>query len=88
VAVAAQDTSQLFILSREIISIAFRLAYEVSRRMKLIEDTPESWGKTYTGLSREAIQDILDRFHESQVSSHLVDTTWTPSGWTFKLIAD
>ena len=56
--------------------------------MKLIEDTPESWGKTYTGLSREAIQDILDRFHESQVSSHLVDTTWTPSGWTFKLIAD
>ncbi|KAK4042018.1 hypothetical protein C8A01DRAFT_44909 [Parachaetomium inaequale] len=66
VAVAAQDTSQLFALSREIVSISFRLACEVARRKRLVDDSPASWGRTYVGLQRDHVQDILDRFHESQ----------------------
>ncbi|KAK3297920.1 beta-ketoacyl synthase [Chaetomium fimeti] len=66
VALAAQDTSQLFALGREIVSISFRLACEVAQRKRLIDDTPTSWGKTYVGLPKDQVQDILDKFHESQ----------------------
>jgi hypothetical protein len=67
VAVAAQDTSQLFALSREIVSISFRLACEIAQRKRLVDDSSASWGKTYVGLQRDHVQGILDRFHESQV---------------------
>ncbi|KAH6851182.1 hypothetical protein B0I37DRAFT_429706 [Chaetomium sp. MPI-CAGE-AT-0009] len=66
VVLAAQDTSQLFALGREIVSISFRLACEVSQRKRLIDATPTSWGKTYVGLPKDQVQDILDKFHESQ----------------------
>lgn len=63
---AAQDTSELFALGREIVSISFRLACEISQRKRLVDDAPSSWGKTYIGLQTDHVQDILDKFHESQ----------------------
>ncbi|KAL2147441.1 hypothetical protein VTI28DRAFT_9340 [Corynascus sepedonium] len=66
VAMAAQDTSQLFALGREIVSISFRLACEVAQRKRLIDDAPASWGKTYVGIQKDRVQEILDNFHENQ----------------------
>ncbi|KAK5991366.1 Non-reducing polyketide synthase PKS16 [Cladobotryum mycophilum] len=66
VAMAAKDTSQLFELSRQVISIIIRLAHEISRRSKQIEDRLGSWGRTYTGLPLPRFQEILDQFHEEQ----------------------
>ncbi|KAI4860812.1 putative polyketide synthase [Hypoxylon rubiginosum] len=64
--IAARDTSELFTLAREIISITFRMAYEIRRRMLLIEDDPSSWAMTYVGLTAEKMEKILDEFHKSQ----------------------
>ncbi|KAI6092709.1 putative polyketide synthase [Hypoxylon rubiginosum] len=64
--IAARDTSELFTLAREIISITFRMAYEIRRRMLLIEDDPSSWAMTYVGLSGEKMDKILDEYHQSQ----------------------
>ncbi|KAI0970338.1 putative polyketide synthase [Xylaria arbuscula] len=64
--IAARDTSEMFDLAREIISITFRMAYEIRRRMILIEDVPKSWAKTYLGLSVETVEGILNEFHENQ----------------------
>lgn len=70
VAVAARDTSEVFSLGRDLISVTFILALEGRRRMRLIENSKKkSWGKTYTGLPRTKVKDILDEFHESQVST-------------------
>lgn len=66
-AVAAQDTSELFPLAREILSVGIRLAAQVNRNMKLIDQSPESWGITYTGVSSVFVRSILDRFHYDQV---------------------
>lgn len=67
VAVAAHDTSELFSLAREILSVGIRLASQVNRHMKLIDQSPESWGVTYTGISSVIVRSILDRFHNDQV---------------------
>ena len=75
VAWAAQDTSQLFPLSRMMISVSFRLALEVRRRMRLVEDRQESWGRTYTGISRDKVQAILNEFHQSQASEFQASIT-------------
>lgn len=63
--VAARDTSELFDIGREIISITFRMAHEIIRRMKLIEDTNLSWAVTMVGRSPENVQPILDAFHNT-----------------------
>lgn len=67
VAVAAQDTSELFPLAREILSVGIRLASQVNRNMKLIDQSTESWGVTYTGISSVTVESILERFHIDQV---------------------
>ena len=36
--------------------------------MRLVEDRQESWGRTYTGISRDKVQAILNEFHQSQAS--------------------
>jgi hypothetical protein len=69
---AAKDTSELFSLSRMLLSILFRLGVEIRRRIELVEDSPKTWGKTYTGLSSGKVQDILNQFHESQASKLLI----------------
>ena len=62
--VAARDTSELFNIGIEIISITFRMAHEIIRRMKLIEDTNRSWATTIVGATPEKVQPILDEFHK------------------------
>lgn len=66
-AVAARDTSELFKFGIEIISITFRMAFEIGRRMKLTEDSDGSWAVTIVGTTVEKTQAILDDFHSSQV---------------------
>lgn len=78
VAVAAQDTSELFSLAREILSVGIRLASQVNRNMRLIDQSPESWGITYTGVSSVIVQNILDRFHNDQVRTRCL----APSKYT------
>lgn len=68
--VAARDTSELFDIGIEIISITFRMAHEIIRRMKLIEDTKRSWAITVVGKTPDQVQPILDEFHKVQVSTH------------------
>ncbi|KAL2015550.1 hypothetical protein VTK56DRAFT_5242 [Thermocarpiscus australiensis] len=71
VAWAAEDTSQLLNLAREIISISFRLACEVDQRRRLIDNALTSWGRTYIGLEKNQTQEILDKFHETQAIPRL-----------------
>ena len=71
-AVAAQDTSELFPLAREILSVGIRLAAQVDRHMKLIDQSPETWGETYTGVSSVTVGKILEDFHKDQVCTNLV----------------
>ena len=66
--VAARDTSELFDIGMEIISITFRMADEIIRRMKLVEDTKRCWATTVIGRTSEEVQPILDEFHKVQVS--------------------
>ncbi|EKG09635.1 Beta-ketoacyl synthase [Macrophomina phaseolina MS6] len=66
---AARDTSDLLRLAPEIIRVTFRLAYEIWRRMKLVDDPYASWTETYIGLAPDRAQAILDEFHQSQVSA-------------------
>jgi Starter unit:ACP transacylase in aflatoxin biosynthesis len=70
--VVARDTSELFDIGIETISITFRMAYEIIRRMKLIEDTNRSWATTVVGKTPDKVQPILDEFHKVQVSTHEV----------------
>lgn len=67
VVMAARDTSELFSLSRQIISISYRLGCEIRRRMRLVDSRLECWGRTYAGITGDRMQDILDEFHDSQV---------------------
>ena len=67
-AVAARDTSELFSLGREVIAVTFRMALEVVRRMMLVEAGYGTWAKTYVGLTEARAQEIVDKFHSSQVS--------------------
>lgn len=66
--VAAKDTSQLLESGMETVSITFRMAHEIVRRMKLIEDTDRSWSLTVVSKSPDKVQPILEEFHMAQVS--------------------
>ena len=68
VAAAARDTSEIFKFGLEIVAISFRLALEVKRRSRLIEDTPKSWGCTLVGPSSDQIQRVLDAFNDQNVN--------------------
>ena len=67
--VAARDTSELFNIGREIISITFRMAHEIILRMKLIEDTNLSWAVTMVGKNPQQVQPILDVFTKPMSAS-------------------
>lgn len=67
--VAAKDTSELVPLAIQIVSITFRMAFEISRRMRLVEDgLYGNWASTILGVTIEKTQKILDEFHISQVT--------------------
>ena len=67
VAAAARDTSELVTVGIEMVSITFRMAFEVSRRMRLVEDVGGNWATTVLGVDRKRMQILLDDFHSSQV---------------------
>lgn len=52
------------------------MAFEIIRRMKLIEDTKHSWAITLVGKSPEKVQPILDEFHRAQVSIPYATDCW------------
>lgn len=64
---AAQDTSELLKIGLEIISVTFRMAYEITRRMKLVEDAGGNWATTVLGMPLDEAKSILDEFHHKQV---------------------
>lgn len=68
-AAAARDTSELLKIAVEIVSITFRMAFEISRRMKLVEGTGDKWATTIIGFPLQKGQDTLDTFHRTQVPS-------------------
>ena len=65
---AARDTAELHVLALEIISVTFRMTWELIRRSKLIEDGPGGWARTYIGIQPERMNSILDEFHTNNVS--------------------
>ncbi|KAK8017980.1 polyketide synthase [Apiospora marii] len=67
-AVAAQDTSELFTIAREIISITCRWMRGIHRnRLAMISPNQVGgWCITYPGLEPVRVQEILDDFHASQ----------------------
>lgn len=64
---AARDTSELLKYGVAIVSITFRLAYEISRRMRLVEDAGGNWATTVVGMPADKAKSILDDFHNTQV---------------------
>lgn len=72
-AAAARDTSELLKIGIEIVSITFRMAFEISRRMKLIEEEGGgNWATTIVGATVERTREILENFHKAQVLSILI----------------
>ncbi|MCJ1403878.1 hypothetical protein MMC11_007101 [Xylographa trunciseda] len=65
-AAAARDTSELLKIAIEVVSITFRMAFEISRRMKLVEGTGDKWATTIVGYPLDKAQDTLDNFHKTQ----------------------
>lgn len=66
-AAAARDTSELLKIGSEIISITFRMAFEIGRRMALVEKGGGNWAVTIVGVTVEKTNDILENFHKTQV---------------------
>ena len=67
-AVAARDTAGLHVYSLELISVTFRMTWEIVRRAKLIEEGTGVWARTYIGMQPEKMKSILDEFHTQSVS--------------------
>jgi len=67
VAAVSKDTSELLKFGLEIISITFRLSFEITRIMRLIEDVGGNLATTIVGANLEKTQAILDEFYVSQV---------------------
>ncbi|KAL8696326.1 MAG: hypothetical protein Q9224_002852, partial [Gallowayella concinna] len=66
VAAAARDTSEVLKLGVELISIVFRMSYEIHRRMTLVDDAGGNWATTIVGAQVGKVTAILKKFHESQ----------------------
>ena len=73
-AAPARDTSELLKLGLEMVSVAFRLSFEVIRRMRLVEESSGTWATTVIGAQVESTQAILNEFHESQVCLDMLKT--------------
>ena len=67
-AAAARDTSEILSIGLEMIRITFRLAYALTRRMKLVEDVGGNWATTVVGVDRHKMEEILTGFHTEHVS--------------------
>lgn len=67
IAACARDSSEVLNLGTELISIVFRMSFEISRRMRLVEEAGGSWATTILGVGVERTEAILDEFYSSQV---------------------
>ena len=85
VVIAARNPSDLFLLSREIVSITFRMAFQGKCRMQRVEAGPleGTWARTYIGLTAKEAQRILDDFHQihnvpimRKIAIGVVSKTW------------
>ena len=50
------------------IRITFRMAYALTRRMKLVEDVGGNWATTVVGVNRQNMEELLTGFHTEHVS--------------------
>ncbi|KAI4250705.1 MAG: hypothetical protein LQ352_005291, partial [Teloschistes flavicans] len=66
VVAAARDTSEVLKFGVEMVSIVFRMSYEISRRMRLVEDASVGWATTIVGAQVAKMEATLKEFHESQ----------------------
>lgn len=67
-AAAARDTSEILSIGLEMIRITFRLAYAITRRMKIVEDVSGNWATTVVGVDRQKMEELLTGFHTEHVS--------------------
>jgi iterative type I PKS product template protein len=81
--VAARDTSELFEIGIQIISITLRMCIAMQRRLFMVEDTNLNWATTLVGKAPETVQPILDEFHKVQnipypkrIAIAVVSTAW------------
>jgi hypothetical protein len=63
----SKNISDLISISVETIAICFRLALELYRRTRRIEDVPGHWAYTVLGVSAQELDTILEDFHRSKV---------------------
>lgn len=68
VAAVAQDTNELVELGVEVTHIIFRMARELNRRSLMVDRTNGPWARTILGISVDRVREILQDFHENQVS--------------------
>jgi hypothetical protein len=66
-AAISQNPAELFDVSLLILSVVIRLATEIEKRSRLIDNTPGSWGYLVTSLSAQRQQEVIDAFHAEQV---------------------
>ncbi|KAJ5377600.1 uncharacterized protein N7496_005009 [Penicillium cataractarum] len=66
---AATNLQELISLGPRIVCVALRLALDVHRRSQLIATEDGSWSKAVRGVSLEELQDALDIFEQTNVSS-------------------
>lgn len=64
---ASRNPAELFDISLFILAVVVRLATEIERRSRLIDNTPGSWGYLVTSLPAERQQEAIDAFHAQQV---------------------
>ncbi|KAL3458866.1 hypothetical protein BJX64DRAFT_291773 [Aspergillus heterothallicus] len=62
----SKNISDLISISVETVAICFRLALELYRRTRRIEDVPGHWAYTVLGVPAREMDIILDEFHRSK----------------------
>jgi hypothetical protein len=59
----SRNISELIVISLETIGVCFRLALEIYRRTRRIEDVPGHWAYTVLGVPVQEMNAILEDFH-------------------------
>ncbi|PCG98961.1 Acyl transferase/acyl hydrolase/lysophospholipase [Penicillium occitanis (nom. inval.)] len=72
----SHNITELILISTETIAICFRLALELYRRTRRIEETPGHWAYTVLGVPVQEMDDILREFHDSVVFTGVEDDSW------------
>ncbi|KAE8554282.1 hypothetical protein EYB25_002820 [Talaromyces marneffei] len=79
----SQNITELIVIGTETIAVCFRLALELYRRTRRIEETPGHWAHTVLGVPAREMDVILKEFHASmnvpthrQVFIGVEDESW------------